>query len=103
MQTEPGSIPGSGEVLAKFSRNYAELYWEFNEPISRPLGGQKVPRNWGLMCPFILYTQKSTIESYTEKVRQKQNKNKYVRHVRHSCDHVLLGHCSVGTFECWDI
>ena len=69
MQTEPGSIPGSGEALAKFSRNYAELYWEFNEPISRPLGGQEVPRNGGLMCPFILYTQKSTIESYTEKVR----------------------------------
>ena len=42
MQTEPGSIPGSGEALAKFSRNYAELYWEFNEPISRPLGGQEV-------------------------------------------------------------
>ena len=43
MQTEPGSSPGAGEALAKFSRNYAELYWEFNEPISRPLGGQEVP------------------------------------------------------------
>ena len=53
MQTEPGSIPGSGEALAKFSRNYAELYWEFNEPISRPVGGQEVPRNGELMCPFI--------------------------------------------------
>ena len=37
MQTEPGSSPGSGEALAKFSRNYAELYWEFNEHISRPI------------------------------------------------------------------
>ena len=43
MQTEPGSSPGSGEALAKFSRNFAELYWEFNEHISRPLGGQEVP------------------------------------------------------------
>ena len=24
-------------------------------------------------------------------------------HRRHSCHLVLLGHCSVGTFECWDI
>ena len=43
MQTEPGSIPGSGEDLAKFSRNCAELYWDFNESIPRPLGGQEVP------------------------------------------------------------
>ena len=43
MQTEPGSIPGSGEALAKFSRNYAELYWDFNETIARPLSGQEVP------------------------------------------------------------
>ena len=79
MQTEPGSIPGSGKALAKFSRNYAELYWEFNEPISRPLGGQDVPRNRVLMCPFISYTQKSTIACYTEKVRLKILEEKKVR------------------------
>ena len=45
MQTEPGSIPGSGEALAKFSRIYAELYCDFNEAIPRPLGGQEVPQN----------------------------------------------------------
>ena len=45
MQTEPGSIPGSGKALAKFSRNYAELYWDFNESIPRHLGGQEVPGN----------------------------------------------------------
>ena len=43
MQTEPGSILGSGEALAKFSRNYAELYWDFKETTPRPLGGQEVP------------------------------------------------------------
>ena len=37
--------PESGEALAKFSRNYAEFYWDFNESISRPLGGQEVPEN----------------------------------------------------------
>ena len=37
--------PESGESLAKFSRNYAELYWDFNESIPRPLGGQEVPEN----------------------------------------------------------
>jgi len=47
MQTEPGSIPGAGEALAKFSRKSAELYWVSNEPISRPLGGQEVPQNGG--------------------------------------------------------
>ena len=50
MQTEPGSIPWSGEALAKFSSNYAELYWDFNESIPRPLGGQEVPEN-GLFSP----------------------------------------------------
>ena len=45
MQTEPGSIPGSGEALAKISRNYAELYWDFKESIHRPLGDQEVPEN----------------------------------------------------------
>ena len=47
MQTEPGSIPGWGESLTKFSRNYAELYWDSNEAIPRPLGGQEVARNGG--------------------------------------------------------
>ena len=51
MQTEPGSIPGSGEALAKFSRNYAELYWDFNESIPRPLGGQEVPENGFIFTP----------------------------------------------------
>jgi hypothetical protein len=37
--------PGSGEALAKFSRNYAEFYWDFNGSIPRPLGGQEVPEN----------------------------------------------------------
>ena len=53
MQTEPGSIPGSGEALAKFSRNYAKLYWDFNESIPRPLGGQKVPANGFIFTPKI--------------------------------------------------
>ena len=51
MQTEPDSIPGSGEALTKFSRNYAELYWNFNESIPRPLGGQEVPE-MGLFPPL---------------------------------------------------
>ena len=49
MQTEPGSIPASGEALAKFSRKYAELYWDFKESIPRPLGGQEV--QMGLFSP----------------------------------------------------
>ena len=53
MQTEPGSIPGSGEALAKFSRNYAELYWDFNEAIPRTLDGQEVPENWFIFTPNI--------------------------------------------------
>ena len=53
MQTEPGSIPGSGEALAKFSRNYAELYWDFNESIPRPLGGQELPENGFIFTPKI--------------------------------------------------
>ena len=53
MQTEPGSIPGSGEALAKFSRNYAELYWHFNESIPRPLCGQEVPENGFIFTPKI--------------------------------------------------
>ena len=36
--------PESGEALAKFSRDYTELYWDFNESIPRPLGGQKYPK-----------------------------------------------------------
>ena len=51
MQTEPGSIPVSGEALAKFSRNYAELYWDFNESIPRTLGGQEVPENDFIFTP----------------------------------------------------
>ena len=51
MQTEPGSIPGSGE--AKFSRNYAELYWDFNESIPMPLGGQVVLENGYIFTPKI--------------------------------------------------
>ena len=51
MQTEPGSIPGLGEALAKFSRNYAELYWDFNESIPRPLGGQEEPENVFIFHP----------------------------------------------------
>ena len=53
MQTEPGSIPGSGEVLAKFSRNYAKLYWDFNESIPRRLVGQEVPENGFIFTPKI--------------------------------------------------
>ena len=54
MQTEPGSIPGSGEaMMAKFSSNYAELYWDFNESIHRPLGGQEVPGNGFIFTPKI--------------------------------------------------
>ena len=53
MQTEPGSIPGSGEALTKFSRNYAELYWDFNESIPRRLGGQEVPENRFIFTPNI--------------------------------------------------
>ena len=53
MQTESGSIPGSGEALAKFSRNYAELYWNFNESIPRPLGSQEVPENGFIFTPKI--------------------------------------------------
>ena len=53
MQTEPGSIPGSREALAKFSRNYAELYCGFNESIPRPLGGQEVPENAFIFTPKI--------------------------------------------------
>ena len=53
MQTEPGSIPGSGEAKAKFSRNYAELYWDFNESITRPLGGQEIPENGFIFTPKI--------------------------------------------------
>ena len=53
MQTEPGSIPGSDEALAKFYRNYAELYWDFNETIPRPLGGQEVPENGFISTPKI--------------------------------------------------
>ena len=53
MQTEPGSIPGSGEALAKFSRNYAELYGDFNESIPTPLGGQEVPENGFIFTPKI--------------------------------------------------
>ena len=45
--------PGSGEALAKFSRNYAELYWDFNESIPRPLGGQEVPENGFIFTPKI--------------------------------------------------
>ena len=55
MQTEPGSIPGSGEALATFSRNYAELYRYFNESIPRPLGGQEVPENGFIFTPKIEY------------------------------------------------
>ena len=53
LQTEPGSIPGSGEALAKFSRNYAELDLDFNEFIPRPLGGQEVPENGFIFTPKI--------------------------------------------------
>ena len=53
MQTEPGSIPGSGEALAKFSRNYTELYWDFNETIARPLGGREIPENGFIFTPKI--------------------------------------------------
>ena len=53
MQTGPASIPGSGEALAKFSRNYAELYWDFNESIPRPLGVQEVPENEFIFTPKI--------------------------------------------------
>ena len=55
LQTETGSIPGFGEALAKFSRNYAELYWDFNETIARPLGGQEVPRNGGYFTQLYIY------------------------------------------------
>ena len=55
MQAEPGSIPGAGEALAKFSRKYADLYWASNEPISRPLGGQEVPRNQLSCIQFIFH------------------------------------------------
>lgn len=41
MQADPGSTPEQGEALAKLP----ELYWDFNESIPRPLGGQEVPRN----------------------------------------------------------
>ena len=54
LQAEPVSIPGSGEALAKFSRNYAELYWDFNETIPRPLGGQEVPE-MGVTVPSYLF------------------------------------------------
>ena len=53
LQTEPDSIPGSGEALAKFSMKYAELYWDFDESIPRPLGGQKVPENGFIFIPNI--------------------------------------------------
>ena len=53
MQTEPGSIPGSGQTPAKFSRNYAELYYGFNESIPRPLGGQEIPENGFIFTPKI--------------------------------------------------
>ena len=43
--------PVWGEALAKFSRNYAELYWDFNESIPRPLGGQEVPENGFIFTP----------------------------------------------------
>ena len=46
-------MPGSGEALAKFSRNYAELYWDFNESIPRPVGGQEVPENGFIFTPKI--------------------------------------------------
>ena len=51
------TVPGAGEATPKFPRNYAELYWESNEPIPRPLSGQEVPQNGGLIYPFILCTQ----------------------------------------------
>ena len=34
-------------------RNYAELYWDFNESIPRPLGGQEVPANVFISTPKI--------------------------------------------------
>ena len=42
--------PESGEALATFSRNYAELYWDFNESIPRSLGVREVPK-MGLFSP----------------------------------------------------
>ena len=39
--------------LAKFSRNCAELYWDFNESIPSPLGGQEVPENGFIFTPKI--------------------------------------------------
>ena len=51
MQTEPGSIPGLGEALAKISSKYAELYWDSNESIPRPLGGQEVSENGFIFTP----------------------------------------------------
>ena len=55
MQSEPGNIPGSDDALAKFSRNYAELYWDFNESIPRPLDGQEVPENGFILTPKVKY------------------------------------------------
>ena len=44
---------GRAKPWPNFSRNYAELYWDFNESIPRHLGGQEIPENEFILTPNI--------------------------------------------------